>query len=186
MCGRSSLHDAPVSVLERFHLPPVLPGFAPRYNIAPSQDQWTILLDDNRAPAVKPLRWGLIPSWASDPSMGSRMINARAESLAEKPSWENSLRFRRCLVLADGYYEWSGTGKTRAPWFFHLSGNRPFAMAGLWDRWERPGDRRETCRMGLRERVARVPVAIVGRVAVGQVGAHDVRSFGCLVREKTG
>jgi putative SOS response-associated peptidase YedK len=145
MCGRSSLHDAPVSVLEQFHLPPVLPGFTPRYNIAPSQDQWTILLDDNRAPAVKPLRWGLIPSWASDPSMGSRMINARAESLAEKPSWENSLRFRRCLVLADGYYEWSGTGKTRAPWFFHLSGNRPFAMAGLWDRWERPGDRRETC-----------------------------------------
>lgn len=145
MCGRSSLHDAPVSVLERFDLPPVLPGFVPRYNIAPSQEQWTILLDDDRRPAVRALRWGLVPSWANDPSIGSRMINARAESLAEKPSWEKSLRYRRCLVLADGYYEWSGTGKERTPWFFHMSGDRPFAMAGLWDRWHRGITTMETC-----------------------------------------
>lgn len=145
MCGRSSLHDEPVAVLERFSLPPVLPGFARRYNIAPSQDQWTILLDDEGRHAAKPLRWGLVPSWAGDPSIGSRMINARAESLAEKPSWERSLRERRCVILADGYYEWTGTGKARAPWFFHLSGHQPFAMAGLWDRWQRGTDLRETC-----------------------------------------
>lgn len=108
-------------------------------------DQWTILLDSAAAPHVRALRWGLVPGWASDPSIGSRMINARAESLAEKPSWEKSLRHRRCLVLADGYYEWSGTGKSRAPWFFHLEGHRPFAMAGLWDRWQRGVTTMETC-----------------------------------------
>lgn len=145
MCGRSSLHDAPVSVLERFELPPVLPDFAPRYNIAPSQAQWTILLDENHRPAVRSLLWGLVPSWASDPSIGSRMINARAESLAEKRSWEKPLRYRRCLVLADGYYEWSGMGKARTPWFFHLSDHRPFALAGLWERWHRGATTMETC-----------------------------------------
>jgi putative SOS response-associated peptidase YedK len=145
MCGRSSLHDAPRSVLERFQLPPMLPGFEPRYNIAPSQDQWAIALDDAASPAVRQLKWGLIPAWANDPSIGSRMINARAETLASKPAWEFSVRKRRCLILADGYYEWATIGKTRVPYFFHLSEHRPFALAGLWDRWEREGDAIDTC-----------------------------------------
>ncbi|HEX6573453.1 MAG TPA: SOS response-associated peptidase [Gemmatimonadaceae bacterium] len=145
MCGRSSLHDAPVSILERYNLPPVIPGFTPRYNICPTQEQFIILIDDDGAPAARGIRWGLIPSWARDASNGARNINARAESLADRPSWEIPLRSRRCLVLADGYYEWTGTGKSRVPWFFHMTGNKPFVMAGLWDRWSGNGAPLDTC-----------------------------------------
>jgi len=145
MCGRSSLHDAPVSVLEKFHLPPYLPGFTPRYNIAPSQDQWTILLDRSTEPEARQLKWGLVPSWADDPSIGQRMVNARSDSVARKPSYEESFRSRRCVILADGYYEWTGAGKSRVPFFFHLTGNRDFALAGLWDRWEKGSSPLETC-----------------------------------------
>ena len=145
MCGRSSLHDAPVNLLERFSLPPVIPGFTPRYNIAPTQEQLTILCENGSKPAVRPLRWGLVPSWASDRSIGARMINARSDSLATKPAWESLLRKRRCLVLADGYYEWTGTGKARTPMFFHLSGHRPFAMAGVWDVWSGEVEPLATC-----------------------------------------
>jgi len=145
MCGRSSLHDAPTNVLERFRLPPILPGFKPRYNIAPTQDQWTLGLDRQYAPEVKARRWGLIPSWASDPAIGNRMINARSDSLAEKPAFREALERRRCLILADGYYEWTGKGKVKVPLYFHMKDNRAFAMAGLWERWERGGVGVETC-----------------------------------------
>ena len=145
MCGRSSLHDAPVSVLERFSLPPVLPGFEPRYNIAPTQSQWTIALDSQGVPTVAARRWGLIPWWANDPAIGNRMINARSDSLADKPAFRDPVRERRCLVLADGYYEWTGTGKSRVPFFFHMRRDVPFVMAGLWDRWGRGDESVETC-----------------------------------------
>ena len=145
MCGRSSLHDAPTNVLERFRLPPVLPGFKPRYNIAPTQEQWTLGLDARGEYEVKARRWGLIPSWANDPAIGNRMINARAESLVEKPAFRDSVETRRCLILADGYYEWTGTGKSKVPLFFHMKGHRAFAMAALWDRWERGAAPLETC-----------------------------------------
>jgi putative SOS response-associated peptidase YedK len=145
MCGRSSLHDAPVSVLERFSLPPVVPGFTPRYNIAPSQEQLTIFAEENNKPQLRLLRWGLVPAWASDRSVGSRMINTRSDTLATKESWEFLLRKRRCIVLADGYYEWTSTDKSRTPVFFHLSGHRPFALAGIWDRWQNDGETVETC-----------------------------------------
>ena len=145
MCGRSSLHDAPVNVLERFHLPPVIPGFAPRYNIAPSQEQWTILLGPDGSPEVRSLKWGLVPSWASDPTVGQKLCNARDDSVAGKPSFQESFRQRRCLILTDGYYEWQKQGKTRVPLFFHLTGHRAFALAGLWDRWTKGGAPLETC-----------------------------------------
>jgi putative SOS response-associated peptidase YedK len=145
MCGRSSLHDAPVNVLERFKLPPSLPGFEPRYNIAPSQLQWTILLDSTGKPHARQLKWGLVPSWAQDAAVGQRMVNARSDSLTEKPSYKDSFRDRRCVILADGYYEWTGKGRSRVPMFFHLTENRPFAMAGIWDRWEKGGDALDTC-----------------------------------------
>ncbi|HVF38636.1 MAG TPA: SOS response-associated peptidase [Gemmatimonadaceae bacterium] len=145
MCGRSTLHDAPVNILDRFSLPPVLPGFQPRYNIAPSQLQWTLLLDDTGAPAVRPIRWGLVPSWAKDPLGGSRLINARAESVAEKPAFSESLRKRRCVVLADGYYEWRSTTRERVPMFFHLGGHMAFGFAALWDRWGNGDTALETC-----------------------------------------
>ncbi|MDQ3082711.1 MAG: SOS response-associated peptidase [Gemmatimonadota bacterium] len=145
MCGRSTLHDAPANVLEHFRLPPVLPGFEPRYNIAPTQDQWTIALDEYGAPNATRRRWGLVPSWAKDRSIGQRMINARAESLADKPSFRDALESRRCLVLADGYYEWTVREKGKVPMYFHLAGNRAFAMAGLWERWEGGDSPLETC-----------------------------------------
>jgi len=145
MCGRSSLHDAPVSVLERFSLPPVIPGFKPRYNIAPTQEQLTIFAGEDGHAQLRPLRWGLVPAWAQDRSIGARMINARSDTLATKDTWEFLLRKRRCLVLADGYYEWNSVDKSRTPMFFHLSDHRPFAMAGVWDRWEKNGDVLDTC-----------------------------------------
>ena len=139
------MHDAPVSVLGKFHLPPVLPGFKPRYNIAPSQDQWSIVLNDSGTPVARQLRWGLVPSWAEDASVGARLINARSDAVAIKPSFQASFRSRRCVILADGYYEWSGTGKARTTHFFHLEGHRDFALAGLWDRWDRGREILDTC-----------------------------------------
>lgn len=123
----------------------MLPGFRPSYNIAPSQDQWTILLDDSAKPTPRLLRWGLVPSWAEDPSVGARLINARSDAVATKPSFKESFRNRRCVILADGYYEWGGVGKARTPHFFHFDGHRDFALAGLWDRWQRGAEVLETC-----------------------------------------
>lgn len=145
MCGRSSLHDAPKNLLEHFGLPPALPGFVPRYNIAPTQDQWTLALDAGGAPAATPRRWGLVPSWATEISIGNRMINARAETLGEKPAWRDLLQARRSLILADGYYEWARAGKSKVPFFFHLTGHRSFAIAGLWDSWSGSDESLETC-----------------------------------------
>ena len=115
-------------MLAKFHLPPMLPGFAPRYNIAPSQEQWTILLNEEKEPAARQLRWGLVPSWAEDPAVGQRLVNARSDSVADKPSYKESFYNRRCVILADGYYEWTGKGKSRVPMFFHLAGNRDFGI----------------------------------------------------------
>jgi len=145
MCGRSTLHDAPTNILERFSLPPVLPGFVPRYNIAPTQQQWTIAMDNDGSPAARQMRWGLIPSWANDPSVGHRMINARAESLTERAAFSTPLRTQRCLILADGYYEWRAEGKAKIPMYFRLADGRAFALAGLWDRWEKGDAPLETC-----------------------------------------
>ena len=132
-------------MLERFSLPPMLPGFEPRYNICPSQQQWTIARNRSGKARVGQLRWGLIPSWADDPSIGNRMINARAESLAEKPAWSTPLRTQRCLVLADGYYEWRVVGKGKVPYYFKLSDGRAFGLAGLWDRWDKGDGPIGTC-----------------------------------------
>ena len=145
MCGRSTLHDAPTNILERFSLPPVLPGFEPHYNIAPTQQQWTIARTGNRSPVARRMRWGLIPSWADDPSIGNRLINARAESLTERPAFSTPLRTQRCLILADGYYEWRRNGKTKTPVYFRLSDGRAFAFAGLWDCWNKGEAPLETC-----------------------------------------
>lgn len=145
MCGRSTLHDAPTNILERFSLPPVLPGFEPHFNIAPTQQQWTILREKDGAPAARQLRWGLIPSWATDPSIGNRMINARAESLTEKAAFSTPLESQRCIILADGYYEWRVAGKSKVPMYFRLADGRAFGLAGLWDRWEKGATPLETC-----------------------------------------
>jgi putative SOS response-associated peptidase YedK len=160
MCGRFTLAANPEGLAESFPGvdfsslgsssgsspgPGPSPGAssAPRYNIAPSQPVAAIL---NRDPArAVSLRWGLVPHWAKDPSLGNRMINARAETLAERPSFREPLRKRRCLVPADGFYEWRQDGAGRAgkrprkvPMYVKLKSGAPFAFAGLWDTWH-PG-----------------------------------------------
>ncbi len=110
----------------------------PRYNIAPSQSSSVIVADGLRR--LKIMRWGLIPAWAKDPKIGNQTINARAETVAEKPSYRSAFRKRRCLVLADGYYEWVEiVGRSyRVPLRYVLQNNEPFAFAGLWESWKKP------------------------------------------------
>ncbi len=137
MCGRFTLKTPQNVLLQQFLLDAV-PDWSPRYNIAPTQP----LLCVRHAPssdereAVK-LHWGLVPSWADDPKIGNRMINARADGVAEKPSFRAAFKRRRCLVLADGYYEWKREGKAKQPYYFRRRDERPFAFAGLWEVWSK-------------------------------------------------
>jgi putative SOS response-associated peptidase YedK len=110
-----------------------------RYNIAPTQNV-PVIRQDARKPIRQAslMRWGLVPSWAKDPAVGARMINARAETAAEKPAFRDSLERQRCLIPADGFYEWQRNGRSKQPHFFEMVDRRPFAFAGLWDRWRRP------------------------------------------------
>jgi putative SOS response-associated peptidase YedK len=117
------------------------PPLKARYNIAPSQPVPVVRLKPGGAKPNRELvllHWGLIPSWAKDPKIGNRMINARAESLAEKPAFRRALQHRRCLIVTDGFYEWQGTGKAKQPYFIRFCDDRPFAFAGLWESWEGP------------------------------------------------
>ncbi len=135
MCGRYTLTCRPDVVAEAFQLE-AIPDFEPRYNVAPSQ--WVTCVRVRfhvRTREAVTLRWGLIPSWARDPAMGMKLINARAETVAEKPSFQKSFRERRCLVPADGYYEWKREGARKQPYYIRLKNGRLFAFAGLWDRW---------------------------------------------------
>ncbi len=118
-----------------------VPPFTARFNIAPTQPVAVVRLDpqsDEPRRELVWLRWGLIPSWAKDPAIGNRMINARAETAAEKPAFRAAFRRRRCLVAADGFYEWQRTGGKKQPYFIHLHDDRPFGFAGLWESWEGP------------------------------------------------
>lgn len=138
MCGRFTLTVDPSELRESFANYSFPEQHAPRFNIAPTQPILAIPNDDRMAADF--FVWGLIPSWAKDPSIGSRLINARAEGLAEKPSFRGSFKYKRCLIPADGFYEWKsqpGT-KTKVPHFIFLKDHRPFAFAGLWDEWYSP------------------------------------------------
>ncbi|MCA9067573.1 MAG: SOS response-associated peptidase, partial [Planctomycetaceae bacterium] len=118
----------------------------PRYNIAPTQDIAVVRLDQgHKHRELSLLRWGLIPSWAKDPKIGNRMINARAETLAEKPSFRVAFRKRRCLVLADGFFEWQKVEGAKRPHFIHRQDDAPFAFAGLWDHWQQDGKEIQSC-----------------------------------------
>jgi putative SOS response-associated peptidase YedK len=138
MCGRFTLTIDPDHLQEAFPWAVIPDDIVPRYNIAPSQPVAVIPNTGDNTLAM--YKWGLIPSWAKDPSIGDRMINARAESLAEKPSFRNAYRRRRCLVLADGFYEWKQNPdlKTKQPMYIHLKDQQPFAFAGLWELWKSP------------------------------------------------
>jgi putative SOS response-associated peptidase YedK len=137
MCGRFTLRTAASAIAEQFSLLEV-PDLQPRFNIAPSQPVPVVRIDPQQAARRQLvfLHWGLVPSWADDPKIGNRMINARAETAADKPSFRTALRRRRCLIVADGFYEWKTVAKRRQPMFIHLRDGRPFAFAGLWEAWE--------------------------------------------------
>ena len=119
----------------------------PRYNIAPTQDVAAIRAGEEGARSFVMLHWGLVPKWAKERAIGNRMINARSETLAEKPSFRDAFRKRRCLVLADGWYEWQVAPGGKQPWFVRMKDARPFAFAGLWERWKDPanGAQLESC-----------------------------------------
>lgn len=157
MCGRYSLKTPANTLAEHFQLTKS-PSLLPRYNIAPSQPI-AIVRQEKRGqspidsdPAFRecvPVRWGLIPSWAKDPGIGNKMINARAETVSEKPAFREALARSRCLVPADGYYEWQREGRMgqrKQPFYIRLRDGRPFAFAGLWEQWTGPdGKVIETC-----------------------------------------
>ena len=138
MCGRFTLTISPEQLQQAIPGLIIPFGMAPRYNIAPSQPVAVVPNDGELK--LDFYVWGLIPSWAKDPAIGSRMINARAETLAEKPSFRSAFRRRRCLIPADGFYEWQQTPglKTKTPIYIRLKSGEPFAFAGLWENWNAP------------------------------------------------
>ena len=137
MCGRYTLSSPTDLLADLFELER-LEELAPRFNIAPTQESAVIRLrEDSQNRELAMLRWGLVPVWAKDPTIGNRMINARSETVAEKPSFRTSFKRRRCIVVADGFYEWGKIDGRKQPFHFRLADDGPFAMAGLWDRWEK-------------------------------------------------
>lgn len=137
MCGRYTLSTPGEVISELFGVEPP-EGLSPRYNIAPTQESPVIRVEDpDQGRVCDFLRWGLVPFWADDPSIGNRMINARAETAAKKPAFRASFKKRRCLVLADGFYEWKKEGGVKVPYWIHLPERKPFAFAGLWSRWDK-------------------------------------------------
>ena len=146
MCGRFTLTIDPAEAQDTFSNYSFPEKFAPRFNIAPTQPVLAIPNDDKFTADF--FIWGLIPMWAKDPQIGNRLINARSETLAEKPSFRGSLKYKRCLILADGFYEWKGSPgkKAKTPFFIHMKDRKPFAFAGLWDSWNSPdGSQIKTC-----------------------------------------
>jgi len=138
MCGRFTLTVDPADLREAFQNYTFPEQYSPRYNIAPTQPILAIPNDaKNQADFFL---WGLIPGWAKDPIIGGRLINARAETLAEKPSFRGGFKYKRCLIPTDGFYEWQARPGTKAkvPHFIHMQDRRPFAFAGLWDEWHSP------------------------------------------------
>lgn len=136
MCGRFTLTSSPEVVADLFDLaePPQL---TPRYNIAPTQESPVVrVLKTEGRRELHLLRWGLIPQWARDPSIGNRMINARSESVAAKPAYRDAFRRQRCLVPGDGFFEWKRLGKRKQPHYIRMRDGQPFAFAGLWARWQ--------------------------------------------------
>lgn len=145
MCGRFALTRSSGEVAARFGVQQVLFHFSPRYNIAPSQPVATVMLEGGER-LLTACKWGLVPFWAKDASIGNRLINARAETLTEKPAFKYALARRRCLVPADGFYEWRTEGNRRQPVYIRRRDGGLFAFAGLWEEWQSPdGSPLRTC-----------------------------------------
>jgi len=137
MCGRYTLSTPGERLAEVFGVEESL-ELEPRFNIAPTQMAPVVVAGtESTTPVMRGLRWGLVPHWADDPAIGNRMINARAETIDQKPAYRDSFRHHRCLVPADGFYEWKKIGTHKQPFFFSRGNGEPFAIAGIWARWTR-------------------------------------------------
>lgn len=137
MCGRYALETSASELAARFELDEVV-DLAPRYNIAPGTDIPAIRHSPEGKRVLHLLRWGLIPHWAKDPGIGAKLSNARGETVAEKPSFRDAFKRRRCLVPADGFYEWKTEGRQKQPYYFSLKSGEPFALGGVWESWRAP------------------------------------------------
>jgi putative SOS response-associated peptidase YedK len=142
MCARFSL-ASPDRIVDRYPQFRLRRSVPRRFNIAPAQD--VLAVRNDAAGEVAPLRWGLVPAWAQDAAAGPKLINARGETLAERPAFSDALQRRRCVIFADGFYEWSGSKKHRRPHRFVVDGGGPFVFAGLYERWGSAADALETC-----------------------------------------
>ncbi len=136
MCGRYALTTSISELQSRFGFVMDSPAPPPRYNIAPAQPALTVINDGERRGEM--MRWGLVPPWAKDIKVGSRVINAVGETAAARPAFRSAFRRQRCLVLADGFYEWRRDGKHRTPLYFRQKSGEPMAFAGLWENWRSP------------------------------------------------
>ncbi len=143
MCGRYTLTTPVGDLVEQFDIDEYPASLAASYNVAPTREVAALLVEGDKR-KLEMLRWGLVPSWAKDPSIGNKMINARAETVSEKPSFRKAFAERRCLVLADGFYEWQKTNGQKQPYYIHMKDGSPFAFAGLWEIW-RDGEELRSC-----------------------------------------
>ncbi len=145
MCGRYDLNTPPIKLKTRFQTDfgRIAQELSPRYNIAPSMPVPVIRIEDGKRWAAL-MTWGLVPRWTKDVS-GVNLINARGESLAEKPMFRDAYKRRRCLIPADGFYEWKRDAAGKQPWRFTMADKEPFAMAGIWEEWGKEGGKRQTC-----------------------------------------
>jgi putative SOS response-associated peptidase YedK len=145
MCGRFVLITDLPAIAQDFDVPEVSIHFSPSRNVSPGQHIPAIIRRDNKN-ILASFLWGLIPSWAKDPSIGAKLINARAETIAQKPSFKNAFAERRCLIPADGFYEWKREGNKKVPYYFFLKSGQPFGFAGLYESWLAPDKKKvDTC-----------------------------------------
>ena len=138
MCGRFTATFEFSDIRVRWNLDRDLPQYTPRFNIAPRLPQHSRHCPSQGGNECRLMHWGLIPNWAEDPSIGNRMINASAETLTELPAFKHLVGRRRCIIPADGFYEWRKQGKRKVPMWVYLTSRQPFGLAGLWDVWRKP------------------------------------------------
>jgi len=144
LCGRFTLLADELKIRHRFHIPDEISDYKPSYNIAPSQNVLAVIHDGKKRRAGH-LRWGLIPSWATDEKIGNKMINARSETAHKKPSFKNLMARKRCLIIADSFYEWQKTEEGKIPKRIQVENRELFAFAGLWDKWQNEDQTIFTC-----------------------------------------
>jgi putative SOS response-associated peptidase YedK len=190
MCARFTLFASGDDLTEAFQLAEV-PTLFPRYNIAPTQPVAVVRSSPEGAREFRLLRWGLVPSWAQDLSIGNRLLNARSETVADKPAFRAAFRQRRCLVPADGFYEWETVAGKKLPLHFRLTQGGVFAFAGLWERWRAPGGQDvESCTVLTTEANDlvrpvhdRMPVILAPREHAAWLDARqDPQRLQCLLR----